>query len=392
MSPLNASQTAAIKKLEKLRVGALFMEPGTGKTRTAVELINSSKTDFVLFLVPFQTKENLKQELLKWGLKPTFRIEGIESISGSDRLYLELMEQLDKCKKAFVVCDESLKIKNINAKRTKRAIELGKLAYYRLVLNGTPISKNVLDLYTQMEFLSPKILNMSYPQYWNTFIKSKSITTPTVQKTIVEGNVNIEYLYSLIEPYVFEAKLKMGINQNEHDINYACLDSRPYYQAKREMLNSISFMGDIDFLARTQKMEHSYSLDEGHIDACEDIIKRLKRKTIIFVKYLDTKEELNNRFASSKVKVMTYGKGSLGLNLQDFKNIIFYEKTWDYAQVEQAKRRIYRLGQSEDVNYYYLTSNLGLDKLMNNCVINKTSLLNMFKEASNKMEFIKNEF
>lgn len=392
MSPLNDSQKEAIKKLEKLRVGALFMEPGTGKTRTAVELINSSKTDFVLFLVPFQTKENLKQELLKWGLRPKFRIEGIESISGSDRLYLELIEQLNRHKKAFMVCDESLKIKNIHAKRTERAIKLGELAYYRLVLNGTPISKNVLDLYTQMKFLSPKILNMSYPQYWDTFIKSKSITTQTMRKTIVEDNVNIEYLYSLIKPYVFEAKLKMGISQNEHEVNYDCLDTAPYYQAKSEMLNCISIMGDLDFLARTQKMEHSYSLDEAHIDACEDVISKLKRKTIIFVKYLDTKEDLSNRFDSSKVKVMTYGKGALGLNLQEFKNIIFYDKTWDYAQVEQAKRRIYRLGQSEDVNYYYLTSNLGLDKLMNNCIANKTGLLNMFKEASNKMEFIKNEF
>ncbi|MCT7794652.1 MAG: DEAD/DEAH box helicase family protein [Lactobacillus crispatus] len=57
MIPLSGNQKKAIEKLEKLRVGALFMEPGTGKTRTAVELINSSKTDYVLFLVPFQTKK-----------------------------------------------------------------------------------------------------------------------------------------------------------------------------------------------------------------------------------------------------------------------------------------------------------------------------------------------
>lgn len=37
MIPLSGNQKKAIEKLEKLRVGALFMEPGTGKTRTAVE-------------------------------------------------------------------------------------------------------------------------------------------------------------------------------------------------------------------------------------------------------------------------------------------------------------------------------------------------------------------
>ena len=192
------------------------MEPGTGKTRTAVELINSSNADFVLFLVPFQTKKNLKQELDKWALKVTCRIEGIESLSGSDRLYLELRNQLEGCKRAFVVCDESLKIKNLSAKRTQRALELGKMAYYRLILNGTPISRNILDVYAQMEFLSPKILNMSYSQYWNTFVKSKKIFDGFSERTIVVDSVNIDYLYSLIEPFVFEARLKMGISQNDH--------------------------------------------------------------------------------------------------------------------------------------------------------------------------------
>lgn len=36
---LTKEQTSAIKKLSKLRAGALFMEMGTGKTRTTIELI-----------------------------------------------------------------------------------------------------------------------------------------------------------------------------------------------------------------------------------------------------------------------------------------------------------------------------------------------------------------
>ena len=34
-----AHQRAAIEKLSRLRVGALFMDMGTGKTRTALELV-----------------------------------------------------------------------------------------------------------------------------------------------------------------------------------------------------------------------------------------------------------------------------------------------------------------------------------------------------------------
>lgn len=253
MTPLSDNQRKAIKKLEKLRVGALFMEPGTGKTRTAVELINSSKTDYVLFIVPFQTKQNLEKELKKWGLRPKYRIEGVESLSGSDRLYLELLKEIQRYKFPFMVCDESLKIKNIHAKRTKRVMKIGKHAYYKLILNGTPISKNVLDIYPQMQFLSFKILDMSYREFWNTFIESETHEGVNSNYTIVKDNVNIDYLYSKIEPYVFDAKLSMKINQNEHTIEYTCYDPHAYYQIKQEMIDNLSFMEDLDFLAMTQK-------------------------------------------------------------------------------------------------------------------------------------------
>lgn len=65
MMILNAKQRQAIAKLKKLRVGALFMEPGTGKTLTAIKIIESSDTDFCLFIVPFQSKGNFERELKK---------------------------------------------------------------------------------------------------------------------------------------------------------------------------------------------------------------------------------------------------------------------------------------------------------------------------------------
>ena len=42
---LTKEQTSAIKKLSKLRAGALFMEMGTGKTRTMIEL-TKLRTDY----------------------------------------------------------------------------------------------------------------------------------------------------------------------------------------------------------------------------------------------------------------------------------------------------------------------------------------------------------
>jgi predicted helicase len=64
---LLTQQNKAIDKLHRLKVGALFMEPGTGKTRTAYELVKSVKSDYIFWLTPFQTKQNLQDEINKCG-------------------------------------------------------------------------------------------------------------------------------------------------------------------------------------------------------------------------------------------------------------------------------------------------------------------------------------
>lgn len=380
---LSADQIKAVEKLEKLRVGALFMEPGTGKTRTALELVKSSQTDFVLFMVPYRTKNNLLNEINKWGgLDVPYEIAGIQSISSSDKLYVKLYNCLKNSKRPFMVVDESLLIKNGEAIRTERITRLGRMCYYRLILNGTPISKNILDLWAQMDFLSPKILNMPFEVFKNKFLEFIVTETRSKRDEKIIATRNIDYLYSLIEPYVFEAKLKLDIDNNEHYVNYQIADKTNYNNTKHSLISNFLGMNSVQFLAITQKMQQSYSLDLGHIAKLRDLLRQIKGKTIIFVKYIKTKNELAARFP--QCLVLTYGKGALGLNLQKYTNIIFYDKTWDYASIEQAKRRIFRIGQSHDVNYYILNGDVGLETMINQNVRKKNSVLDIFKKASDK--------
>ena len=139
-------QQLAFEKLSKLKVGALFMEQGTGKTKVALDLIASKahKIDYVLWICPYSLKNEIEAERLKWHPELILDIVGCESIGGSDRIYLELVKKVESYR-CFIVVDESLKIKNQKAKRTQRILTLGKNSEYRLILNGTPLSKNVLD-------------------------------------------------------------------------------------------------------------------------------------------------------------------------------------------------------------------------------------------------------
>jgi len=196
------NQIKAIDKLNSVKCGALFMEAGTGKTRSALELIKNTDTDYILWFTPFQTKENLQIEINKWGGLDC-DIVGIESVQNSDRIYLELSQKCEQAKKTFIVCDESLKIKNADAKRTNRLFELAKLSEYRLILNGTPLSRNLLDLWSQIQFLSPKILNMDIAEFKNTFCEYIQITYHSrnfgnsYSKEFIKKYHNIDYLYSI---------------------------------------------------------------------------------------------------------------------------------------------------------------------------------------------------
>jgi hypothetical protein len=56
--------------------------------------------------------------------------------------------------RCFLIVDESIKMKNFEAKRTQRMLTLGAMVEYKLILNGTPITKNVMDIWSQIHFLS----------------------------------------------------------------------------------------------------------------------------------------------------------------------------------------------------------------------------------------------
>lgn len=381
------SQIKAINKLSKVKCGALFMEAGTGKTRSTIELIKSTDTDFVLWFTPFQTKQNLLNEINKWGGLDC-EIIGIESIQNSDRIYLETLNKLKASSKATIIIDESLKIKNNDAKRTKRLFELAKFSYYRLILNGTPLSRNLLDLYSQMFFLSPKILNMNYSEFKNNFCEYVKIKHNNGnEKEYIKKYHNVEHLYKLIEPFIFESKLSLSIGKQHVDLYYYLSEEekQEHNALKEKYLNEEFLLSKNNniFLQITQKMQHNYSLSENKFKIVDKLLKGIdKSKVLIYAKYINTQKALREYYKGIEIK--SINKHSYGLNLQDFNTIIFWDKTWDYAQREQIERRIYRTGQKKECTYYDLTGNVGLEKLINDNILKKRNLLDLFSEYSIK--------
>lgn len=389
-------QSNAITKLQQYKVGALFMEAGTGKTRPAVELANSVNPDYVLYLAPYQGintenyEESIKYQVELWG---GFNCEhdfiGIESLSSSDRIYLELYSKLDKAKTPVIIVDESLKIKNWEAKRTKRIITLGTLSEYKLILNGTPLSRDLLDLWAQMEFLSPKILKMDQAEYKNTFCEyltiKKSQGHRRMVKEFIIGYHNVDYLYNLIEPYVFEADLKIDTKLHYFDLPFSLSNEemKEHDEIKAKYLDDerMEFRNNNIFLEITQKLQHNYSLSEEKFHIIDRLLKvNNSDKVAIVAKYIDSQEELKKRYPG--IRILSWQKNAFALNLQQYNILIKWDKHWDYALHDQIEHRIYRQGQKEDCRIYGLTGNVGLENMMNKNVDKKGALLNYFKMKS----------
>lgn len=394
MITLLDNQIQSKQKLERMKVGAFFMQAGTGKTLPVLKIAEEIQPDVIVWFTPFQTKENLRTEISKWNSGPV-TIVGIESIQNSDRIYLDVRNLLANASRPVLIVDESLKIKNSDAKRTKRIIELGKLVQYKYILNGTPLSRNLLDLWSQMEFLSPSILNMGENEFKNNFCEYKKMTIRKGQSTrskewIVKYH-NLDYLYELIEPYIFECDLKLEIGKQYIDIPYELQEEEKNEHERiiDKILDDKWLMAKPNFfLELTQKLQNNYSRTTQKFEVVKEIVaKNNPAHIVIFAKYIETQNELKKAFP--KVKILSYQKHSFGLNLQQYNRCIFFDKHWDYAMREQAERRIFRTGQKEECIFYDLTGNVGLENLIDQSISNKSSLLTEFKKLSNEQNLLR---
>lgn len=407
-------QEQAFQKFSKLKVGALFMKMGTGKTRVAVDLVNHNNCDLLLYVCPFTVMKNAKDELDKWELKTPHKIVAYETISMSDQKYIELLSEIESLhndgKIIFIIADESIFIKNESAKRTARLKNIRKYCKYALILNGTPLTRDEWDVYNQMDFLSPLILNMSADEFRNTFFthiygrkNGRKIDFYKFSK------VNAEALYKMIEPYVIYSNMAV----NDYNKIWYSIDTKndkylEYKQEKlMEMVNNCSFN---EIMALLTKLRYIATMDENKMDA---LVRNISNKQVIVycsfieeVKYIANKidcyviigrtknrEVIIEQFKNdNKPLIMTLGVGAYGLNLQFCSNIVFSSITFDYGKIEQAQFRVNRLGQDNEINIEFFVADLGINDIMRENLSKKANLKKIIEDHIRKgdvMEWLK---
>ena len=377
---LTDQQRHGFQKFKELRVGALFMEQGTGKTRVALELIKDTDCDLALFFCPFSTKNNLITEIEKWGINIEYKVYGYETIASSDNNYLDILK-LVKNRNVFIVADESIFIKNESSKRYRRLTKIAEYSSCRLILNGTPITKSEWDIYNQMNFLSHKIINMDRDQFLATFFKKIKFKKrgQSAREFFKLSEVNINYLHRLIEPYIFECSFQFDkqVKTKNIAISASCATREKYDNQKEKLLNSLA-IGE-SCIEQFQNLAVACFDDENRhkeiarhlkgqiivfctlLSEVNDISKEIDCYVITGAQNLKERTEIIDKFkVDDKPLLMTIGTGAYGLNLQFCNKIAFASIAFDYGKIDQAKSRIRRLGQERDIEYTYFTSDLGI--------------------------------
>lgn len=176
-------------------VFAYLMDMGTGKTWVAINDMaiqwRNNLVDIVIVAAPNSVCDQWLEQIdqhcpedvpvvaCRWASSPRKadreHMEEFEAAIGSNALlffvvnvealsvprcveYLESLAMRGKC--AFVV-DESTRIKNRTAKRTKNAIKIRRNCVMARILSGSPAIKSPMDVYAQFQFLDPDILGFT---------------------------------------------------------------------------------------------------------------------------------------------------------------------------------------------------------------------------------------
>ncbi|MBW2999219.1 DEAD/DEAH box helicase family protein, partial [Candidatus Woesearchaeota archaeon] len=166
---------------------AFLVEMGLGKTLMSLyasELLQRrGELDSIIIIPPQALVDVWVDEIPKhtyfednfylWkNSKPIEKTEGlfpiifinVEAFSRKNKYLKSFLHNHFLNYKTIVICDESTKIKNPKAQRTKNVLEYTSNAKYKAILTGTEITTSLLDLYTQYEFLKKFFWRM--PNYW----------------------------------------------------------------------------------------------------------------------------------------------------------------------------------------------------------------------------------
>ena len=444
----------------KIPYAGLFYEMGTGKTKIVVDSSRILNWKKILIIIPKTIGVSWKKEIAK-NLDKPYRI--IDATKGTTRKRAELIadslnyqkyngrsfvlvnydairikamfEVLNSIEWDAMILDESTYVKTPKAQRTKAAIRLGQAAGFRMVMTGTPITNNYLDLYAQLKFLDPSILGI--PTY-TAFKATYAILGGFEQKQVV-GFKNVEDLLEKVKNHSLICMIDDCLDLPEKMppiIRSVSLDDYPEVKAAYNNMRK-SLMHEFDDgnittaknvltkLLRLQQITSGFLTDdEGNINsfgqspkitALLEFINEIAddESVVIWARFLhdideieraispygkvgkitgsitgEDRDKIINDFEDGKIRflVATPRTCGFGINLVSARYTIWYSSSFSLEERYQADARTYRSGQKRRTFFIDLVCENTIDELILTAISKKSDLLDYVMSSSKRIE------
>lgn len=302
---------------------------------------------------------------------------------------LELRSEVDR-KWGAVIIDESHRIGNHSSIQTKACMTLAKLARYRYILTGTPVTggggkEDFQKLFGQLNFLHPGM----YPT-WKSFCEDLVIGYDRWGKP---NEYQVQKCRALMQKHAIVARLE------------DCYDMPPFTETEipcpieeRQMYQDLK-KGDflkygIDFEtagAQVAKMlqvcsgsmkrdKDTMMLRTSKDEALKEILEGTKDKVVVFCRFTASIERARDvgveagrivviqdgrhppnswerfQFRDADLIICQYASAGEGIDLYASHTMVLFEPTLSARELKQARARIYRKGQTYPCNIQYLFS------------------------------------
>lgn len=299
----------------------------------------------------------------------------------------------------LVVLDESQRIKTPGAKQSKFAHKLGKVTPYRLILTGTPVTQGPLDFYSQLKFADPRILGSSYVA-----LKSRYAIMGGFENRQILGYKNLPELTQKVHSIGFRVTKEEALDLPEQvdQVRYCELEGKAKSTYQRLLKESVAELsgGKVivaqNVLARLLRLsqlaggfyseagEKPIKVSDAKLKLLEEVLNDLgDQKVVIFARFLAEIEAIKGLLESRKTRyqfidgsvplnergevvrefqeepdckvfVAQIQTAGLGITLHAASVAVFYSLDYSFANLDQARARLHRIGQKNAVTNIYL--------------------------------------
>ena len=429
--------------------GELF-EMGCGKTLTTIAvagaLYNLGKIDRVLVVAPtsvcsvwphdlnqFATfpwearvllgdkKKRLKalNELENW----PFKALRIAVINYESTHRDGIFEALAAYKPDLIVCDESQRIKNPSAAQSKALHKLGDAAPFRMILSGTPVQNNAVDLYSQYRFLDPAVYGANFYAFKNRYCimggyGQHQIVGYRNMDELVEKEHSVAYRVTkeecldlpqqtFINRYVQFTDAEQAIYEQLRKSSFLELETGENVTATTILTMYLRLMQLTGGFLTADESTRPKQVNTAKLDALADIVDDYVvdagKKLVIFARFraeiaaienllrlrkiqygsiygdvpMEERGKIVEDFQANpdtKVFVAQIQTAGLGITLHAASTAVFYSYDYNYANYAQALARIHRIGQHLPVTYIHLVVDGSIDEKILAALENKEDM------------------